>query len=219
VDHHDIAESEQQRWTRFQVRVIGDCLCEPRPPSVSPLRPSQGADDCKPLHPPARRTSVIIRSETSTDFAAVRAVVKATFPTSVEADLVDRLRHDGDAVFSLVAVECNELVGFVTFSEMEAPFRALGLGPVAVLPGHQRTGVGTLMIKEGLVRAGREGWKGVFVLGEPRYYRRFGFNVGKAAGFVSPYSGPHFMALALGSDDLPACSGNIAYPRAFTVLG
>lgn len=145
--------------------------------------------------------------------------MESAFPTPAEADLVDWLRRDGDAVFSLVAIKGNALVGHMVLSKIEAPFRALGLGPVAVLPGHQRTGVGTRMIKEGLSRAGRMGWEGVFVLGEPAYYRRFGFDAGKAAGFLSPYAGPHLMALALGTDDLPACSGDIMYPAAFAVLG
>jgi putative acetyltransferase len=79
---------------------------------------------------------MIIRAETPADSTSVRAVVEAAFPTPREADLVDRLRCDGDAVFSLVAVKGTELVGHVTFSKMRAPFRALGLGPVAVLPEH-----------------------------------------------------------------------------------
>lgn len=160
-----------------------------------------------------------IRAETPIDFAAVRAVVGAAFPTPAEADLVDRLRRDGDAVFSLVAVKGNALVGHMALSKVAAPFLALGLGPVAVLPERQRTGIGTRMIKEGLLRAKRAGWEGVFVLGEPAYYRRFGFDAGKAAGFASLYAGPHFMALALGADGLPAYTGAIVYPPAFAVLG
>jgi putative acetyltransferase len=74
------------------------------------------------------------------------------------------------------------------------------------------------MIRGGLLRAGEEGWEGAFVLGAPAYYRRFGFDAGKAAGFASPYAGPCFMALALGTDDLPARGGDIAYSPAFAAF-
>ena len=70
------------------------------------------------------------------------------------------------------------------------------------------------MIRAGLERARSAGWRGVFVLGDPGYYRRFGFDPALAGGFASPYAGPHLMALALGPD-LPARSGRIEYAPAF----
>jgi putative acetyltransferase len=162
---------------------------------------------------------MIIRAEEPADANAIRKVEEAAFPTSAEADLVDRLRSDHDAAFSLVAVEGDELVGHALFSRMEAPFRALGLGPVAVLSSRQGIGIGTRLITAGLACARAEGWQGVFVLGEPAYYRRFGFDAGRAAGFTSPYAGPYLMALALQADDLPVRSGSIAYAPAFAGLG
>ena len=58
-----------------------------------------------------------------------------------EALLVDQLRAEGDAELSLVAVDDDVIVGHVMFPRMTAEFRALGLGPVAVLPDRQRSGV------------------------------------------------------------------------------
>lgn len=161
---------------------------------------------------------MIIRNERPTDIAAIRAVEAAAFPTLGEADLVDRLRADGDMVYSLVACDRDTLVGHVLFSKMDAPFRALGLGPVAVLPHLQRRGIGGRLIADGLARATTDGWDGVFVLGDPAYYRRFGFDVAKAARFQSRYAGPHFMALSLQGAELPAQSGTIAYASAFAAL-
>ncbi len=161
---------------------------------------------------------MIIRPEEPADRSAVCAVIEAAFPTPAEAQLVDQLRADGDAEISLVAVDDDVVVGHVMFSRMTAEFRALGLGPVAVLPTRQRSGVGSLLVKRGLARAGADRWKMVFVLGDPAYYRRFGFDPTLASGFASPYAGPHLMALGL-ARPLPRLSGKIDYAPAFAALG
>ncbi|XIA66020.1 GNAT family N-acetyltransferase [Bradyrhizobium sp. TZ2] len=132
---------------------------------------------------------MIIRPETPCDYAAIRVVEKSAFLQPAEAQLVDDLRDAGDSVFSLVAVEDRTIVGHAMFSRLRAPFPALALGPVAVMPEHQRTGVGTQLIREGIARSEAAGWAGIFVLGDPSFYRRFGFDVGKASGFTSPYAG------------------------------
>ena len=101
---------------------------------------------------------------------------------------------------------------------MTAPFAALGLAPVAVKPERQRSGIGSELIRRGLDRARKAGWQGVFVVGDPGYYRRFGFDPALASGFRSGYAGPHLMVLALGTN-LPVAEGAIEYASAFRVLG
>ena len=160
---------------------------------------------------------MILSDEAPTDAAAIRAVVTAAFGQPGEADLIERLRADGDAVISLVAAERGEVLGHILLSRMAAPFRALGLAPVAVDPRHQHRGIGSRLIRAGLARAARDGWQGLFVVGDPRYYRRFGFDAALAGGFDSPYAGPHFMALAL-DGALPTTGGPVAYASAFAAL-
>jgi putative acetyltransferase len=159
-----------------------------------------------------------IRLETASDFVGIRSVEEEAFPTRAEADLVDRLRTDGDAIFSLVAVHQNEIVGHIMLSRMRTPPQTLGLGPVAVLTPHRRNGIAASLIREGLRSATEKGWKAVFVLGDPGYYCRFGFDAALAAGFTSPYSGPHLLALALQQDALPVQKGRLEYPTAFATL-
>jgi putative acetyltransferase len=156
---------------------------------------------------------VIIREQGPADLAGIRAVVEAAFSPPDEADLVERLRADGDSVISLVAVEADSIVGHVMLSRMAAPFRALGLAPLSVAPDRQRSGVGGTLIRTGLERAAEGGWDAVFVLGEPAYYRRFGFDPALASGFTSPYAGPCLMARALGGS-LPVTEGEIDYAPA-----
>lgn len=161
----------------------------------------------------------MIRLETAADITGIRAVESAAFPTLAEADLVDRLRADRDVVFSLVAIdvaiETKQVVGHALFSKMRSPDQALALAPVAVLSSHRRKGIAAALIREGLRLASEGHWHGVFVLGGP-YYRRFGFEPTVAAGFASPYAGPHLMALAL--DPAFPKHGRAEHARAFAGL-
>jgi putative acetyltransferase len=159
---------------------------------------------------------MIIRSETEADHDAIRAAITAAFGQGLEADLVDGLRADGDVVLSLVAADGQGVSGHALFSRMDAPFRALGLGPVTVLPERQRSGVGSALIRTGIEEARAQGWEAIFVLGEPDYYRRFGFDAALAARFDCTYASPYLMALAL-RGDLPT-GGQVAYAPAFARL-
>ena len=96
---------------------------------------------------------MILRLEKSSDFAAIRTVEKAAFPGPAEAQLVDDLRNAGDSVLSLVAIENATVIGHAMLSKLKAPFPALALGPVAVLPGRQRMGVGTQLIRSGIAHS------------------------------------------------------------------
>jgi putative acetyltransferase len=160
---------------------------------------------------------MIVRLEMPADIAAIRIVEEIAFGRRDEARLVDDLRADGDAVFSLVAEEEGIIAGHAMFSRMTAPFPALALGPLAVLPEYRRTGIAGRLIREGIAHSEAR-WAGIFVLGDPAFYRRVGFNVAKASGFTSPYAGPHLMALSLGGNQLPADAGIIEYAPAFAKL-
>lgn len=160
---------------------------------------------------------MLVRDEQPADHPAIRAVVEAAFGQAAEADLVDRLRRDGDAVISLVSVEHGAITGQVLLSRMQAPFRALGLAPVSVRPDRQRSGVGGALVTEAAARARAGGWEAVFVLGDPAFYRRFGFDPEAARGFGSAYAGPHLMVLPLNSG-LPVTTGRIDYAPAFAAL-
>ena len=160
---------------------------------------------------------MIIRDENQADLDAIHKLVAAAFQRPDEAVLIDHLRSGGACVLSLVAVEGGEIVGNVLFSRMTAPFRALGLGPVSVKPSRQRRGIGSRLIRTGLDRVRGAGWRGVFVLGDPKFYSRFGFDPDLAGGFMCRYSGLHLMALALGRE-LPTRAGVIEYASAFDLI-
>lgn len=159
---------------------------------------------------------MLIRLERPADFPEIRKIIEEAFQRPDEATLVERLRDDGDAVISAVAVNEGAVVGHVMFSKITAPFPALALAPIAVTPVWQGHGIASALIRWGLDQAKRSGWQAVFVLGDPRFYERFGFDPALARGFASPYAGPHFMTLAL--NPLPILTGKIDYAPAFAAL-
>ncbi len=158
-----------------------------------------------------------VRPERAADRDSIWKLHAEAFPTCAEADLIDRLRHDGDAVISLVAIFDGNIAGHVLFSKMRSPGGFLGLAPVAVRAAYRRQGIADALIREGLARAKAQDWVGVFVLGGDSY-KRFGFDPALAAGFRSPYSGPHLMVLPLRRERMNTRSGPAEYARALADL-
>lgn len=164
--------------------------------------------------------SLLIRGEEAKDQSAVRTVNESAFGRLDEADLVDSLRREGAVIFSLVAEMNEQVVGHILFSRMwidspGASLAAVALAPVAVLPGHQRKGIGETLIRGGLERLRDRGERIVLILGHPDYYRRFGFSAERARALESPFPPEAFLAVELGANALGEIRGKVRYPAAF----
>ncbi len=177
---------------------------------------------------------MIVRREHPADAGAVRALHRLAFARDpataaeraaddvVEARLVDELREDPAFLphLSLVAVRDDDVVGHViaTRGELE-PFGApaLGLGPLGVLPAVQGSGVGTVLVHALLAAAEAAGESLVALLGNPAYYRRFGFRAATELGISAPDPawGGHFQARWLGE---PRTGGTFRYAAPFDRL-
>ncbi|MBR1217402.1 N-acetyltransferase [Bradyrhizobium sp. U87765 SZCCT0131] len=163
-----------------------------------------------------------IRLETAADRAAIHRIVSGAFGTAAEADLVDRLRADGDLLLSLVAEQDGAIIGHVAFSRLwidtnGTQVAGVSLAPVAVDAAHRCKGIAQALIEDGHRRLHAGGETIAFVLGDPAYYGRFGYSAASAAGFACEYAGPGFQALALAS--AAPGQGRIAYAGAFERLG
>jgi putative acetyltransferase len=132
---------------------------------------------------------VKIRSATQADWAAIHAIVAAAFERAGEAEIVDAVRAGGDGLVELVSEDGGEITGHVLFNRMTCrPSLALvGLAPLSVGPEHQKKGVGASLARAGLDACRALGVKGCVVLGDPAYYRRFGFARAPAT-LISPYA-------------------------------
>jgi putative acetyltransferase len=162
--------------------------------------------------------------ETPADHDSVAAVHRAAFGGETESRLVDTLRRAPDFIpgLSVVAETDGAVVGHILFSPIMirgAPnWPALALAPMAVLPGRQRRGVGSALVRFGLDAARRLGHDRVIVVGHAEYYPRFGFRPASAFGILAPFDVPDdaFMVLELRPGALDDCSGRVCYPPAFS---
>jgi putative acetyltransferase len=162
---------------------------------------------------------VIVRPETPADHDAIRKVNDEAFGEEIDAKLVDAIRASDRFVpeLSLVAVAEGQTVGHVISSYVDVEpgaRRVLQVGPLAVLPSHQRRGIGTTLMEETIRIADARREPLLLIEGNPAYYERFGFTRADAIGVEPPPEarGPqYFMVRALTSYD-PAFRGRAIYP-------
>jgi putative acetyltransferase len=162
---------------------------------------------------------LIVRPETAADHDAIRMVNDEAFGEPIEAKLVDAIRASGRYVpeLSLVAVSEGQIVGHVisSYVDMEpGSRRVLQVGPLAVLPSHQRRGHGTALMEETIRTADARAEPLLLIEGNPKYYERFGFSRADVVGIEPPPEarGPqYFMVRPLATHD-PGFRGRAVYP-------
>jgi putative acetyltransferase len=162
-----------------------------------------------------------IRPEQPTDHDQVFQVNQLAFGQPDEARLVQALRSSSAFIpeLSLVAVEDERIVGHILFSRIAVrsgttTHQALALAPIAVLPTRQRVGIGSSLVRRGLLEARQLGHRVVIVVGHPEYYPRFGFVPCEPLGVRSPFavSPRAFMLLELEPNALAGVRGEVEYP-------
>jgi putative acetyltransferase len=165
---------------------------------------------------------ITILPEAPNHLPGVRLVNELAFGRPDEADLVDVLREEARPFLSLVAVDEGErVVGHILFTPVTIEGAAdgrleLGLGPMAVLPAHQKQGIGSRLVAAGLDECRRVGAGLVVVLGHPEFYPRFGFLPASRLGLRCAWPVPDevFMALEL-QPSAPGAAGLVSYHPAF----
>lgn len=166
---------------------------------------------------------VLIRRETPADVTSIDEVHRQAFAGPVEADLVHALRADAGWVpaLSLVAEKAGgEIAGHVVCSEGSLGATAVvGLGPIGVVPGAQRAGVGSALMHAVIAAADALDYPLVVLLGHLDYYPRFGFVPASALGVTAPNPrwGEHFQARPLATWHA-GLAGPFRYAAPFEVL-
>jgi len=162
---------------------------------------------------------MIIRQEQKHDYDAIKQVTADAFAllehsNQTEPAMIAALRDARALTISLVATDGDEIIGHVAFSPVTIDgedHRWFGLGPVSVRPDLQGRGVGGALIRQGLNELRAQGAAGCVLLGDPGYYRRFGFENAPDLRYLG---GPpeYFMRLTFeGSDPV----GQVEYHAAF----
>ena len=167
--------------------------------------------------------NIFIRKEEPGDMAAVHQVNLDAFKGEGEANLVDQLRARGAGLLSLVAIVDGRVFGHIYFSEMTITAEdgrvtpAVGLAPLAVLPGYQNQGIGSMLVHAGLDELRGMGHQLVIVLGSDRYYPRFGFKPTHLYGIRWEFEVDevHFMITGLQPGALVGVQGVARYQSEF----
>ena len=165
---------------------------------------------------------ITIRPEGPEDSSQIRQVDELAFGQPAEAGLVERLREACADALSLVA-EDGVIVGHILLTPVvvEGTGRHLvgmGLAPMAVLPDHQRQGIGSQLVRRGLGILRERGCPFVVVVGHPEYYPRFGFEPASKHGLVSQWEGmpdAAFMVMVLDAHAMAGASGVAKYRDEF----
>ena len=126
---------------------------------------------------------MILRKETIADIDAITKVTIAAFKNlavsnQTEQYIINALRDADALTLSLVAEIDGRIVGHIAFSPeiiSDGTKDWYGLGPISVLPEYQKQGIGKSLVNEGLSLLKELCGKGCALVGDPNYYKQFGF--------------------------------------------
>lgn len=132
-----------------------------------------------------------IRESVPGDWDSIERLYPDAFPDEDLLPLLRELFRYAPSILSLVGVIGSSVVGHVIFT----PCRIAGgddkvalLGPLAVAPARQRKGIGKALVHAGFQQLENDRVSHVYVLGDPAYYKRFGFK--PETHVAPPYSLP-----------------------------
>jgi putative acetyltransferase len=130
--------------------------------------------------------------------------------------IVEALRDSGALEVSLVAVSGGRAVGHIAFSKAAVGDSESGwflLGPVAVLADLQGRGIGSALVESGLEELRARHASGCVLVGDPRFYSRFGFGTFPDLDYEGV---PHEFVLGLPFTTAAPC-GSIVANQAFAI--
>ncbi len=165
-----------------------------------------------------------LRPERTGDIRSIHEVNAEAFEQENEAVLVDAIRQSPGFLpeLSIVAEHESAIIGHILFSIVHIDAGrekkpVLCLAPMAVRTAMQRRGIGSQLVRHGLVECRRLGWDVVIVLGHPNFYPRFGFVPASSRGVVSPWPVPDeaFMVNELIHGALDGIDGEVTFPSLF----
>jgi predicted N-acetyltransferase YhbS len=173
---------------------------------------------------------ISIRLEEEKDFRYVEFLTREAFwdlykPGCCEHLIVHKMRKEPAYVkeLSYIAEEEYIIVGNIIYSKAKVvndqtkEFEVLCMGPISVLPSHQRKGIGSLLMTRSIEKAKELGFKAVIIFGNPDYYKRFGFINAKNYN-IKTSTGENFdafMVLELTNGALNGISGRFYEDKVF----
>lgn len=164
---------------------------------------------------------MLIRVEIPVDIPAIDSLLRQTFPTDAQANLVAHLREEGLLTLGMVAIsDEGQIVGYIGFTPVDVEGKDcqwVGLAPLAVAEQYRDQGIGRQLINEGLDSLNEFGYGAVVVLGEPEYYQTSGFIPAKSQGLYCkwPNTEAFFQLYALDNGNIDDIHGLVNYSPLF----
>lgn len=137
------------------------------------------------------------------DLEAITRLLDAAFsPSRYESALIRSFHENRKEIREWVIEENEEIVGYICYSPAYHDQEMMGwhLAPVAVRPDMQGRGIGSRLIETSLQMPDLSG-QPVFVLGDPGYYPRFGFERVDVPRCPFDEGNQHFLALRWQPDE------------------
>lgn len=138
-----------------------------------------------------------IRKVSAEHHARVYALLRQAFDGSAyEEALVRQFHENSTDLLEWACLHRNKVIAYLAFSRAYHGREACGLhlAPMAVAPEFQRQGIGSELLRFAL-RQAPVASQTLFVLGEPGYYRRFGFERCRAPLCPFDKNNAHFLSL------------------------
>lgn len=138
-----------------------------------------------------------IRKATQENHAKIYALLRYAFPGSeYEASLVQKFHENGKPLHEWVCIHTNRVIAYVAFSRAYNGESVCGLhlAPMAVSPEFQKQGVGSELLRYALRQESIQS-QALFVLGEPDYYKKFGFEPCRLPICPFDKNNSHFLSL------------------------
>jgi putative acetyltransferase len=164
---------------------------------------------------------MLIRTEIGVDAAGIDSLLRRCFTTSAEAELVQRLREDGQLTLGVVATDDEgQVLGYAAFSPVtvqDEDRNWVGLAPLAVDERVRGQGIGQQLVYEGLDTLNEFGYAAVVVLGDPAWYGRCGFEPAARYQLRCAWPGTEatFQVYRLADDAFVDVNGEVAYSAHF----
>jgi predicted N-acetyltransferase YhbS len=161
---------------------------------------------------------VTVRQERPGEAAVREALLDLAYGPVRFTKTSERLREGRLPELALIASDGGCVVGTVRLWSVTAGRgrRALLLGPLAVHPDCRGRGIGSMLVQQALLQAGRRGHGAVLLVGDAPFYARFGFSSEKtgALWLPGPYERHRLLGLELKPGALDGARGLISAARA-----
>ncbi|MEK0174646.1 N-acetyltransferase [Tetragenococcus halophilus] len=173
---------------------------------------------------------VTLKTIEPSDYQTVDSLIRKAFTNTEEgygneAELAANLRKDAtyQNYLEIVALKDNTIVGYGLLSEVgvyeDSILLSTGLclAPLAVLPEMQKQGIGAMLLEELEIRAKKENYPFISILGHPAYYSKFGYQLASHFNIQAPFPVPDdvYFVKELYPASLKNVEGTVCYLDAF----